>query len=308
MLSKEEIAAWLKGLQSRICLALEQTDGGSKFSIEEWEREEGGGGITRILQNGKVIEKGGVNFSAVSGKLPDNISNALNLPPSDFFATGVSIVIHPHNPHVPIIHMNVRYFETLPLSQAGEAESKEATWWFGGGIDLTPHYVNVADATFFHTALKTTCNRFDADYYLKFKKWADDYFFIPHRNETRGVGGIFFDRLNNSEKHTKESRFEFLKAVGETFAPVYTELMKRNSAKPFTEKEKQWQLIRRGRYVEFNLVYDKGTKFGLDTNGRIESILMSLPALASWQYNFTPEAGSEEENTLSLLKKGVEWV
>jgi coproporphyrinogen III oxidase len=304
MLSKEEIATWLKGLQSRICAALEQADGGGKFSTEEWERSEGGGGITRILKNGNVIEKGGVNFSAVSGKLPENISKALNLPPSDFFATGVSIVIHPHNPHVPIIHMNVRYFETLPLSQEG----KGVTWWFGGGIDLTPHYINAADATFFHNALKTTCNKFDADYYPKFKKWADDYFFIPHRNETRGVGGVFFDRLNNSEKHTKESRFEFLKAVGETFAPVYTELMKRNSAKPFTEKEKQWQLIRRGRYVEFNLVYDKGTKFGLDTNGRIESILMSLPALASWQYNFTPEAGSEEEVTLNRLKKGIDWV
>lgn len=303
MLSKEEIATWLKGLQSRICYALEHADGGGKFSTEEWARSEGGGGITRILQNGNIIEKGGVNFSAVSGKLPENISKALNFPPSDFFATGVSIVIHPHNPHVPIIHMNVRYFETLPLSQEG----KGVTWWFGGGIDLTPHYVNANDAAFFHNALKTTCNQFDADYYPKFKKWADDYFFIPHRNETRGVGGIFFDRLNTSEKHTKESRFEFLKAVGETFAPVYTELMMRNSAKPFTEKEKQWQLIRRGRYVEFNLVYDKGTKFGLDTNGRIESILMSLPALASWQYNYTPEAGSEEENTLSLLKKGVEW-
>ena len=297
MLTKEEIATWLNGLQSRICIALEDADGAGIFSTEEWERAEGGGGVTRILQNGNVIEKGGVNFSAVSGKLPENISNALKLPPSDFFATGVSIVIHPHNPHVPIIHMNVRYFEV----SGGD-------YWFGGGIDLTPHYVNAADATFSHSALKNTCDIFDADYYPKFKKWADDYFFIPHRNETRGVGGIFFDRLSTTEKHSKENRFEFLKAVGETFAPVYAELMKRNSAKPFSEKEKQWQLIRRGRYVEFNLVYDKGTKFGLDTNGRIESILMSLPALASWQYNHTPEAGSAEEATLKLLRKGVEWV
>ena len=304
---KEEIADWLKGLQSRICLALEQADGAGKFSTEEWESADGGGGVTRILQNGNVIEKGGVNFSAVSGKLPENISNALKLPSSDFFATGVSIVIHPHNPHVPIIHMNVRYFETLPLVEGGDAVGRGGQYWFGGGIDLTPHYVNAADATFFHNALKTTCDKFDADYYPEFKKWADDYFFIPHRNETRGVGGIFFDRLSNTEKYSKENRFEFLKAVGETFAPVYTELMKRNSAKPFSEKEKQWQLIRRGRYVEFNLVYDKGTKFGLDTNGRIESILMSLPALASWQYNHTPEAGSAEEATLKLLSKGVEW-
>ncbi|MGE0637778.1 MAG: oxygen-dependent coproporphyrinogen oxidase [Bacteroidia bacterium] len=304
MLAKEEIADWLKGLQSIICSALEQADGAGKFSKEEWKRSEGGGGITRILQNGNVIEKGGVNFSAVSGKLPEKISDALNLPLCDFFATGVSIVIHPHNPHVPIIHMNVRYFETSSQVNLLKKGAGRHAWWFGGGIDLTPHYVNAEDATFFHTALKKTCDQFDVTYYPKFKNWADDYFFIPHRNETRGVGGIFFDRLISPGK---DEAFEFIKAVGKTFAPVYTELMRRNSAKPFTEKEKQWQLIRRGRYVEFNLVYDKGTKFGLDTNGRIESILMSLPALASWQYNFTPETGSAEEKTLSLLKKGVEW-
>jgi len=307
--TKEEIAEWLKGLQGRICTALEHADGVGKFSTEEWERSEGGGGITRILQNGHVIEKGGVNFSAVQGKLPDNIAAALKLPTSDFFATGVSIVIHPHNPHVPIIHMNVRYFETNSHS-FGEGRA-EASSWFGGGIDLTPHYVIEKDAKFFHTALKNTCDKFDSSYYPKFKKWADDYFFIPHRNETRGVGGIFFDRLSaplSLGRGAGGEVFDFVKAVGETFAPVYTELMQRNSAKSFTEKEKQWQLMRRGRYVEFNLVYDKGTKFGLDTNGRIESILMSLPALASWQYNHIPEAGSAEEATLKLLKKGVEWV
>ncbi len=302
-LSKGEIADWLRGLQSRICTALETADGAGKFSLEEWERSEGGGGITRILQQGNVIEKGGVNFSAVSGKLPEKISSALKLPPSDFFATGVSIVIHPHNPYVPIIHMNVRYFETNSLS-FGEGRGEA---WFGGGIDLTPHYINQHDAKFFHSALKNTCDKYDAAYYPEYKKWADDYFFIPHRSETRGVGGIFFDRLSEDANHTKENRFEFVKAVGETFAPVYTELMKRNSAKPFTEKEKQWQLIRRGRYVEFNLVYDKGTKFGLDTNGRIESILMSLPELASWQYNHIPDAGSAEEATLKMLRKGIEW-
>lgn len=296
MKTKEEITDWLQGLQTRICIALELADGFGKFSIEKWERSDGGGGITRILQNGTVIEKGGVNFSAVHGKLPENISAALKLPPSDFFATGVSIVIHPYNPHVPIIHMNVRYFEV-----------SNGKWWFGGGIDLTPHYVNADDAKFFHAALKKTCDRFDPEYYPTFKKWADDYFFIPHRNETRGIGGIFFDRLNADEGHSKEERFEFLKAVGETFAPVYNELIKRNCDKPFTEEEKQWQLIRRGRYVEFNLVYDKGTKFGLDTNGRIESILMSLPSMVSWQYNHTPATGSAEEATLKLLRKGVEW-
>jgi len=308
MNTKEEIAEWFKGLQNRICAAIETADGGGKFSTEEWERSEGGGGVTRILQNGNLIEKGGVNFSAVHGKLPENISAALKLPVSDFFATGVSIVIHPHNPHVPIIHMNVRYFETLPNNSLSFGEGRgEASSWFGGGIDLTPHYVNEDDAKYFHAALKQTCDKFDKDYYPKFKKWADDYFFITHRNETRGVGGIFFDRLAEDAHHSKENLFEFVKAVGETFAPVYTELMKRNSGKPFTEKEKHWQLIRRGRYVEFNLVYDKGTKFGLDTNGRIESILMSLPAMASWQYNHIPEAGSAEEATLKMLRKGVVW-
>lgn len=304
MLVKEDISAYFKKLQSAICLELENADGSGEFSVEEWEREEGGGGVTRILQNGNVIEKGGVNFSAVSGKLPDNIAAALKLPPSDFFATGVSIVIHPHNPHVPIIHMNVRYFETNSTSDEGWGNA----FWFGGGIDLTPHYVNKEDAQFFHTELKKTCDRFGTEYYPEYKKWADDYFFIKHRNETRGVGGIFFDRLTDDKNFTKENRFDFVKAVGETFAPVYTELIKRNRSKQFTEEEKQWQLIRRGRYVEFNLVYDKGTKFGLDTNGRIESILMSLPELASWKYNHLPEAGSAEEATLALLKKGIDWV
>lgn len=304
MVNKEDIAEWFKGLQGMICTALEEADGKGKFSVEDWNREEGGGGTTRILQNGNVIEKGGVNFSAVHGNLPDNISSALKIPPSDFFATGVSIVIHPNNPHVPIIHMNVRYFETISL----EGNTDAITWWFGGGIDLTPHYVVKEDAQFFHSELKKTCDRFDASYYPEFKKWADNYFFITHRNETRGVGGIFFDRLSANDKFTKEDRFDFVKAVGEIFAPVYTELIKRNNSKQFNEKEKDWQLIRRGRYVEFNLVYDKGTKFGLDTNGRIESILMSLPQLASWQYNHKPESGSAEEATLALLKKGVDWV
>lgn len=296
MTDKEKISEWFKNLQSRICRELETADGSGKFSVEEWSRSEGGGGITRIMQNGSVIEKGGVNFSAVHGKLPEKISQALQLPASGFFATGVSIVIHPHNPHVPIIHKNVRYFETFS-SAKNEA-------WFGGGIDLTPHYINKADAEFFHNALKITCDKFDRSYYPEFKKWADDYFFIPHRNETRGIGGIFFDRLKPGENYEV---FDFVKAVGETFAPVYIELIARNRNKVFTEKEKQWQLLRRGRYVEFNLVYDKGTKFGLDTNGRIESILMSLPALAAWQYNVIPEPGSAEEATQKLLVRGVEW-
>jgi coproporphyrinogen III oxidase len=295
ILTKENIALRLQQLQDSICAALEKADGQGVFSEENWTREEGGGGRTRVLQQGNIIEKGGVNFSAVHGELPDRIVAALQVNEKVFFASGVSIVIHPRNPHVPIIHMNVRYFEL-----------GNGNYWFGGGIDLTPHYVHEEDARFFHQQLKNTCDRFSITYYPKFKNWADDYFFIPHRNETRGIGGIFFDRLSGTEEE-KESFFDFLIAVGETFAPVYTELISRNKNKSFSEKEKQWQLIRRGRYVEFNLVYDKGTKFGLETNGRIESILMSLPEQASWYYDFKPETGSNEAKTLNFLKKGQIW-
>jgi coproporphyrinogen III oxidase len=213
-----------------------------------------------------------------------------------FFATGISIVIHPQSPMVPIIHMNIRYFEM-----------SDGTKWLGGGIDLTPHYINDEDARFFHNELKKVCDKHSSDYYPKFKKWADDYFFISHRNETRGIGGIFFDRLNTDAKMSFEKNFLFWKDVGKAFAPIYVHLMEKNKNRSFTQENKKWQLLRRGRYVEFNLVYDKGTKFGLETNGRVESILMSLPALAGWEYNFKPASGSEEEKTLLLLRKGVEW-
>jgi coproporphyrinogen III oxidase len=297
MLTKETIADWFKGLQDRICVALETEDGTAKFEEELWERPGGGGGRTRVIQHGTLFEKGGVNFSAVHGELSDKIALGLKIDKGNFFATGVSIVIHPNNPNVPIIHMNVRYFEL-----------DNGLSWFGGGIDLTPHYVNVDDAKYFHSQLKNTCKKYNENYYPDFKKWADDYFFIKHRNETRGIGGIFFDRLSANQDFTKEQRFEFVKAVGETFAPTYIELVKRNKNKEFGPAQKKWQLIRRGRYVEFNLVYDAGTKFGLETDGRIESILMSLPENASWFYNFITEKNSAEEHTLSFLKKGINWV
>ncbi len=293
-LSKEYISEQLIVLQNKICAALEIEDGLGVFIEEKWEREGGGGGITRILQHGNVIEKGGVNFSAVYGELPENIQIALKVSEKKFYATGVSIVIHPKSPMVPIIHMNVRYFEL----ENGE-------FWFGGGIDLTPHYVVKEDAVWFHQELKKTCDRFDVTYYPKFKKWADDYFFIKHRNETRGIGGVFFDRLNSG--HSKEELFNFIIGIGETFAPVYTHFMKKNKSIAFGVEEKKWQSIRRGRYVEFNLVYDKGTKFGLDTNGRIESILMSLPENAGWFYNYIPSKNSREAETLEMLKKGINW-
>ena len=307
-INKETISDWLKGLQDSICNAIEIADGGSKFIEENWTREQGGGGRTRILKEGNVIEKGGVLFSAVSGDAPDFLFKEKEHSPSttsplerelkpQFFATGVSIVIHPKNPMVPIIHMNIRYFE-----MTGGVK------WLGGGIDLTPHYIFEDDAKFFHNELKKVCDKHHPDYYSKFKKWADDYFYINHRKETRGIGGIFFDRLNSDSEMSFEKNFAFWQDVGKAFAPTYVELIQRNKNKTFTEKNKQWQLLRRGRYVEFNLIYDKGTKFGLETNGRVESILMSLPKIAGWEYDFKTEKDSEEEKTLSLLKKDINWV
>ncbi len=265
---KETVATWFSGLQDRICSSLEDADGSGTFREDTWERPGGGGGRARIINDGTVIEKGGVNFSAVHGITPPSILTALQLDEAEFYATGVSIVMHPRSPQIPIIHMNVRYFEM-----------SNGVAWFGGGIDLTPHYVNEEDAYFFHRSLKRVCDRYSSEYYPRFKAWADDYFYIKHRQETRGIGGIFFDRLSATEANSREELFAFVQTVGEAFAPIYTHLMQKNRDLPYGEEEKSWQLIRRGRYVEFNLVHDKGTKFGLDTNGRIESILMSLPPL-----------------------------
>ncbi|ASU34635.1 oxygen-dependent coproporphyrinogen oxidase [Mucilaginibacter xinganensis] len=304
MISKEQIAAEYQLIQDEICAALEQCDGLAYFEEEKWERDGGGGGRTRVIQNGNIFEKGGVNFSAVHGQLPHTMQKALNIDHDDFFATGVSIVIHPNHPMVPIIHMNIRYFE-IPSSFA---DGREPIRWFGGGIDLTPHYVIDADAQYFHAYLKSVCDKFNHDFYHRFKTWADDYFFIKHRNETRGVGGIFYDRLTANSELTWENIFEFSKGVGRSFIPIYTELVNRNRNSTFNEAQQFWQYQRRSRYTEFNLVYDAGTKFGLETNGRIESILMSLPPTAKWVYNYQPVPGSEEEKTLSLLKKGINWV
>ena len=301
MISKEEISAAYQLIQDEICAALEQVDGKATFEEEKWEREGGGGGRTRIIQNGNILEKGGVNFSAVHGQLPLGVKKALNVEHDEFFATGVSIVIHPNHPMVPIIHMNIRYFE-MPSE-----DSENPVRWFGGGIDLTPHYVFEDDAKFFHQNLKSVCDQFNHDFYARFKHWADDYFYIKHRNETRGIGGIFYDRLTASDTLTWESIFNFSQALGRSFIPTYTELVNRNRDKAYTEDHQNWQYQRRSRYTEFNLVYDAGTKFGLETNGRIESILMSLPPTAKWVYNYQAQPGSEDERTLGLLKKGINW-
>ncbi|MEZ5045090.1 MAG: oxygen-dependent coproporphyrinogen oxidase [Saprospiraceae bacterium] len=294
--TKENIAEWFKDLQDDICEQLAQGDGGGHFKEDLWTREEGGGGRTRIIQ-GQHIEKGGVNFSAVHGPLPEKIATALSLSAGSFFATGVSIVLHPHSPLVPIIHMNIRYFEM-----------SDGSWWFGGGIDLTPHYVVPEDAQYFHRQLKAVCDPFDPSFYPTFKTWADDYFYIKHRKETRGIGGIFFDRLTATSAFSKTDRLAFVQTVGKAFAPTYLYLLEKNKDKPYTPEQKKWQLLRRGRYVEFNLVWDKGTKFGLDTDGRIESILMSLPPEVNWDYNVQVKPGSEEAKTLALLKKEINWV
>lgn len=294
---RHEIAKAFRDVQTHICERIARADGRAQFSIEPWQHQGGGGGTTRILQKGAALEKAGVNFSGVEGQLTEAMASSIGVEVSPFFATGVSIVMHPNNPHVPIIHMNVRYFEM-----------ENGRYWFGGGIDLTPHYVVPEQACFFHESVKAVCDRFDVNYYPEFKPWADNYFFNPHRNETRGVGGIFYDHLMEDAAHSKRSLLDYSLALGALFPEVYSTLIAQNRDRPFGENEKHWQMLRRGRYVEFNLVYDRGTRFGLFGNGRVESILMSLPALAGWEYNHEPAAGSPEADTLAWLRKDVNWL
>lgn len=293
---REKVSDWFIQLQSSICFELEKCDGKGLFETQSWDRPEGGGGKSRIITHGALIEKGGVNFSAVNGRLPVALEKSFGVQDTQFFATGISIVLHPGNPWTPIIHMNLRYFEM----DGGKS-------WFGGGIDLTPHYIDKEDASYFHSQLKAVCDRFDPYYYPKFKKWADDYFYISHRQETRGIGGIFFDRLEASESN-RDDLFKFVKSLGLSFSPVYIHFLKKYKESLFSEEEKKWQLVRRGRYVEFNLVYDAGTKFGLETNGRIESILMSLPPLAAWPESFQIKPGGKEAYTQQHLLKGLDWL
>ena len=296
-ISKEQIVEDFKDIQDHICSELETGDGKARFHEDQWTRSEGGGGRTRVIKDGNIIAKGGVAFSAVHGPTPQKILAKLKLDQADFFATGVSIVIHPDSPMVPIIHMNIRYFEM-----------SNGVYWFGGGIDLTPHYIDLEDAAYFHREVKATCDQYNASYYPKFKKWADDYFYLPHRKETRGIGGIFFDRLTADKDMSFEQLYAFVKAVGYLFPRIYRHFMAKNSVLDYGDAERQWQAYRRSRYVEFNLVWDAGTKFGLDTNGRTESILMSMPPNAAWEYNYRPSEGSKEASTLEYLKKGVDWI
>jgi coproporphyrinogen III oxidase len=294
--SKMDIQSEFKALQAHICDRLEKIDVDFHFSIDEWSRIEGGGGQTNTGTNGEIIEKGGVAFSAVHGPITEEMQQQLKMGDGDFFASGVSIVLHPRNVHIPIIHMNVRYFEL-----------NDGTYWFGGGIDLTPHYIVPAQAKMFHQSLKEVCDAFSLSCYQKFKTWADDYFFIPHRNETRGIGGIFFDQLKESKSISKADIFQFCLNLGRLFPTVYAQQVALGKDMIMTEEQERWRNLRRGRYVEFNLVNDRGTKFGLHSGGRTESILMSLPPLANWEYNFSPVESSPEALTLANLKKGIDW-
>lgn len=291
----EEIALSYSEIQKEICHVLETADGQEKFAENKWSKEIGFGN-TCVLQNGGIIEKGAVNFSFVKGKYSEKMEQLLGEKATNYAATGISSIIHPINPWMPIIHMNVRHF-TLDTGVS----------WFGGGIDLTPHIIDPEDAISFHKTLKDVCDQFDIQFYPEFKNWADDYYFLSHRNETRGIGGIFFDRLKPGKKNSFENIFEFTIALAKVYPEIYAGFMKKNSAKSFTKREKEWQNLRRGRYVEFNLIHDRGTKFGLESGGNTESILASLPANATWEYNYKAQPDGFEENTLNLLRKGIDW-
>ena len=296
----EAVKQYLLALQDDICQQLAEEDGGATFTEENWEREQGGGGRTRVMANGRVIEKGGVNFSHVFGdQLPASATaNRPELAGRSFQAMGVSLVIHPHNPYVPTSHANVRFF-------VAEKEGEEPVWWFGGGFDLTPYYGNEDDVRFWHQTSKDACDPFGAGVYEKYKNWCDDYFHLKHRDEPRGVGGLFFDDLNEGGF---DQSFAFMQSVGNHYVKAYRPIMAKRKDTPFGERERKFQCYRRGRYVEFNLVFDRGTIFGLQTGGRTESILMSLPPVVHWDYNWQPEAGSAEAKLYTdfLVKK--DWL
>lgn len=293
-MKKEAIAAHFRRLQVQICTALEQIDGSGRFAATVWRRPGGGGGRSCSLQQGHIIEKGGVNASAVYGKPAEVLRDAFHLQEDRFYATGLSIVLHPWNPYIPIIHMNMRYFEL----SGGRS-------WFGGGIDLTPHYIDRAEAAAFHRGLQQLCEAHaEVADYGRFKAAADDYFYLPHRKETRGIGGIFFDRM---QEGAMSQRWAFVKAIGAAFLDLYRPIIQAHKDKSYGKSARSWQLLRRGRYVEFNLLYDVGTKFGLQSHGRTESIFMSLPPQAQWYSSPAPKPQSPEATTQQGLRKGIDW-
>lgn len=299
---KDKFYAYIENLQDRITSKLEEIDGKERFQEDIWERPEGGGGRTRVIENGAVFEKGGVNISGVHGALPESMKAYFGVEQAQFFACGLSLVLHPKNPMVPTVHANWRYFELY------DANGEIVDQWFGGGQDLTPYYLFDTDASHFHSVCKEACDKHHSEFYEIYKKRCDDYFWNSHRNEARGVGGLFFDYCKATTEMDMEAWYNFVTEVGNSFLNSYIPIVIRRKNLQYSQKQKDWQEIRRGRYVEFNLVHDKGTLFGLKTNGRIESILMSLPPHVQWRYDHRPEPNSDEERLLKVLMHPKEWV
>jgi coproporphyrinogen III oxidase len=303
MRGREEWISLVENLQQNICTALEKIDGKAKFIEDDWQRQEGGGGKTRVISNGNVFEKGGVNTSIVFGDVTEAMKTQLKIDGAKWFACGISIVMHPSNPFVPTVHCNYRMFELY------DENNKVTDQWFGGGTDLTPYYLFEDDAKHFHQTYKNVCDQFDFAFYPKFKKDCDDYFVNWHRNkERRGIGGIFYDYQRPGEKYNLKFWIDFGKKCGEAFITSYIPIVEKRANTIFNNEQKHWQEIRRGRYTEFNLVHDRGTLFGLKTNGRTESILMSLPPTVRFEYNYQPQTGSEEDKLLQACLHPVEWI
>jgi len=296
----EAVRDYLTRLQQTICDGLEQADGQARFHVDDWERPSGGGGSTRVLTDGDTFEQAGVNFSEVFGdSLPGSATaHRPELAGRNFRAMGVSLVIHPHNPYIPTSHANVRFF-------IAEKEGSAPVWWFGGGFDLTPYYGNREDCRHWHETAKAACDPFGEELYPRYKQWCDEYFYLKHRQEPRGIGGLFFDDLNQPDF---EQAFAFMRSVGDHYLPAYLPIVERRKGTEYGERERDFQLYRRGRYVEFNLVYDRGTLFGLQSGGRTESILMSLPPLVKWRYNWQPQPGSPEAELYDVYLKPRDWI
>lgn len=299
---KDKFYNYIQNLQDTICNKLEEIDQKAKFQEDLWQREGGGGGRTRVIENGNVFEKGGVNISKVYGELPKAMQDYFKVKDVNFFACGLSLVLHPKNPFTPTVHANWRYFEMY------DKEGNVVKSWFGGGQDLTPYYLFEEDAIHFHTISKNACDKHNSEFYPKYKKQCDEYFWNTHRNESRGIGGLFFDYLQPNDEMSSEKWFNFVTEIGDSFLEAYVPIVEKRKDIPYTDENRKWQEIRRGRYVEFNLIHDKGTLFGLKTNGRIESILMSLPPHVQWVYDHQSEKGSMEEKLIKVLKEPKSWI
>ena len=296
----DQVRSYLKLLQDKVTNSLEAADGVGHFTNDEWSRESGGGGCTMVLDSGQIFEQAGVNYSEVNGdNLPASATaHRPELAGRSFRAMGISLVVHPYNPHLPTSHANLRYF-------IAEKPGQEPVWWFGGGFDLTPYYAYQEDCEHWHRTARKACESFGSDAYARYKKWCDDYFYLVHRQEARGIGGLFFDDLNQPDFETV---FAFMRSVGDHYLPAYLPIIEKRKGTEFGEREKKFQWYRRGRYVEFNLIYDRGTLFGLQSGGRTESILMSLPPVVNWQYNFRPETGSAEARLTEYYLQPRDWL